>query len=433
MSTINNYRSPSTSNVFNDRENPHLQSRSKQYFKLSDDNWNNPYNKLLRNAFFDEPLENKLPPLLRDSYSNYRPATLRATLKPGAINSSKIEKIRCVLKKTIDCSLPNDFYSNGVSSAGSFTSHINVNPVTNNLKVIRDQKLVDFYNFYGSETISAVQVDPVGTNYIGTEIGNCYSIDPKSKEIKHLINTADTPFEGSNDFDPQICSIALKDSSLYLSNKSGHFTIISLREEVPSFGANFPIDSFVCRILPPFKNEHLLALGHNDNTVSIYDLRRPSESLHIHTAHQSAIRALAWNPECRHELASGGGTNDRQIHIWNANSTSDNYFFKKTNAQICNLFWNIANNKKHLIAIEGFGSAPGYQIPIYLWDNSRLTEQTVLNLNEVGKGRPLHSAIGNTPNKLIVGGEGYLQFWDLFQSHKTPNYEERLTEQFSIR
>ena len=61
-----------------------------------------------------------------------------------------------------------------------------------------------------------------------------------------------------------------------------------------------------------------MASGGNDNLLAVWGAEggqcfssaAPSLSL---TAHQAAVRAVAWCPWQSHTLASGGGTNDRCI------------------------------------------------------------------------------------------------------------------------
>lgn len=45
-----------------------------------------------------------------------------------------------------------------------------------------------------------------------------------------------------------------------------------------------------------------------------------SQPLHTFSEHQAAVKALAWCPWQPGVLASGGGTADRCIRIWNINS-----------------------------------------------------------------------------------------------------------------
>ena len=65
-----------------------------------------------------------------------------------------------------------------------------------------------------------------------------------------------------------------------------------------------------------------LASGGNDNVLNIWsnDMSESSQPLHSFNQHQAAVKALAWCPWQPSLLASGGGTADRCIKIWNCNS-----------------------------------------------------------------------------------------------------------------
>ena len=60
-----------------------------------------------------------------------------------------------------------------------------------------------------------------------------------------------------------------------------------------------------------------LASGGNDNVLNVWDAmeEQPLWSSGLHCA---AVKALAWCPFEAHTLASGGGTADRKIRVWNA-------------------------------------------------------------------------------------------------------------------
>lgn len=68
-------------------------------------------------------------------------------------------------------------------------------------------------------------------------------------------------------------------------------------------------------------NGEQLASGGNDNLLHIWsaDSQRPQHTL---TAHQAAVKALAWCPFQSHLLASGGGSADRCIRFWNTHTGS---------------------------------------------------------------------------------------------------------------
>ena len=71
-------------------------------------------------------------------------------------------------------------------------------------------------------------------------------------------------------------------------------------------------------MLPGAAPEPLAGPG-NDNMLYIWDVthRVPRISL---DAHSAAVKALAWCPFARNVLASGGGTADRTLRLWDANT-----------------------------------------------------------------------------------------------------------------
>lgn len=64
---------------------------------------------------------------------------------------------------------------------------------------------------------------------------------------------------------------------------------------------------------------NLLASGGDDNLVHVWDHSKMSSSkcLHRFRDHRAAVKALAWCPYQFNVLASGGGTQDGCIKIWN--------------------------------------------------------------------------------------------------------------------
>jgi cell division cycle protein 20 (cofactor of APC complex) len=59
-----------------------------------------------------------------------------------------------------------------------------------------------------------------------------------------------------------------------------------------------------------------LASGGNDNLLHVWEPRQNRPRLCIEK-HSAAVKALAWCPFQHNVLASGGGTADRKICLWN--------------------------------------------------------------------------------------------------------------------
>ncbi|XP_077414888.1 cell division cycle protein 20 homolog isoform X2 [Vanacampus margaritifer] len=99
-----------------------------------------------------------------------------------------------------------------------------------------------------------------------------------------------------------------------------------------------------------------LASGGNDNLVYIWPRVAQgrtdvSQSLHTLSLHKGAVKALAWCPWQSNILASGGGTLDCHIRVWNVNSGSC-LSSLDTQSQVSALAF--APNYKELVSAHGF-------------------------------------------------------------------------------
>jgi len=161
-----------------------------------------------------------------------------------------------------------------------------------------------------------------------------------------------------------------------------------------------------------------LASGGNDNLLCIWDARYSDSSrgqsvatqaprLTI-TDHCAAVKALAWCPHQRNVLASGGGTADRTIKIWNAaNGACLNSV--DTGSQVCSLLWN--PHEKELLSSHGFS-----QNQLCLWKYPSMVKTKELSGHTA---RVLHLA--PSPDGTMVcsaAADETLRFWKIFEAVK---------------
>ena len=100
----------------------------------------------------------------------------------------------------------------------------------------------------------------------------------------------------------------------------------------------------------------LLASGGNDNTLLIWDARRSqSPCISIPLAHRAAVKALAWCPTRHDVLASGGGTKDKRIRLWNSH-TGASLASCDAEAQVTGLSW-APNGTPEVVASLGYNAA----------------------------------------------------------------------------
>lgn len=81
--------------------------------------------------------------------------------------------------------------------------------------------------------------------------------------------------------------------------------------------------------------------------------------LHRFVEHDAAVKAVAWSPHQHGVLASGGGTADRHIRVWNT-QLGVQVKAVDTGSQVCNLLWSELTNE--LVSSHGYSL---YQINIW--------------------------------------------------------------------
>lgn len=96
-----------------------------------------------------------------------------------------------------------------------------------------------------------------------------------------------------------------------------------------------------------------LASGGNDNNLCIFDGngKGDTNALYTLTDHMAAVKAISWCPYQRNVLATGGGSADRSIKLWNA-STGTLLNSIDTGSQVCSLCWN--PHEKELLSSHGY-------------------------------------------------------------------------------
>jgi cell division cycle protein 20 (cofactor of APC complex) len=125
--------------------------------------------------------------------------------------------------------------------------------------------------------------------------------------------------------------------------------------------------------------------------------------------HIAAVKALAWCPWQRHVLASGGGTADRSIKLWNTqSSTQESSLIKNvdTGSQVCALMFSDVH--KELLSSHGFSNNE-----LILWKYSSMTK---LKEFRGHSSRVLHLA--KSPDGETVcsaSADETIRFWDIFR------------------
>ncbi len=96
-----------------------------------------------------------------------------------------------------------------------------------------------------------------------------------------------------------------------------------------------------------------LASGGNDNCLCMWDLGTTAPRFSRLNYHTAAVKAIAWSPWQSHTLATGGGTADKCIKVWDSITGECTQSFQ-TDSQICAMLFN--PQEKELISAHGFTS-----------------------------------------------------------------------------
>ncbi|XP_027875201.1 cell division cycle protein 20 homolog [Xiphophorus couchianus] len=154
-----------------------------------------------------------------------------------------------------------------------------------------------------------------------------------------------------------------------------------------------------------------LASGGNDNLVCLWPRVQEGSSnsegqlIRRLSEHQGAVKALAWCPWQSNILASGGGTSDRHIRIWNVNSGSC-VSSLDTQSQVSSLVF--APNYKELVSAHGFAHHN-----VVIWKYPSLSKVSELNGHD-GRVLSLVLSPDNTTVATVAGDET-IRLWKSFE------------------
>jgi WD40 repeat protein len=122
-----------------------------------------------------------------------------------------------------------------------------------------------------------------------------------------------------------------------------------------------------------------LASGGNDGQLNVWDLRRPSEPTVAFEQHRAAaVKAIAWHPDVRNVLASGGGSADRYLRLWDVDARRC-FNRRDTRSQVTGLLWSTQHNE--LISSHGYSE----EAALALWttpDLHRVAQLHSINRRE---------------------------------------------------
>ena len=163
------------------------------------------------------------------------------------------------------------------------------------------------------------------------------------------------------------------------------------------------------------------ASGGNDNKLFVYS----PKTLHplMKKNHKAAVKALAWSEKHYGLLASGAGTADRCIRIWNV-LDKKLVDFKDTGSQICNIIF--SKYEDEIITSHGFSNNE-----ICVWRLKGLKKTHTLPGHS---SRVLYLSMSPSGEHIVTGaGDETLRFWNLnYSSADCRHLKTSFQHQFSF-
>jgi len=191
-----------------------------------------------------------------------------------------------------------------------------------------------------------------------------------------------------------------------------HHHDVRAREHLTSKMVNAHTD-LICGL--DYSQDGWLASGCNDNAVCIWDAHMASSPLHTLNEHAAAVKAIRWCPWQRHVLATGGGSADRQVCLWNA---SGGRLLSKADAesQVTGVVWGL--QERELVTAHGYS-----RNQLSLWKYPSLAKSTDLE----GHGARLLDLAQSPDGSLVcsASADETLRFWHIF-SPVTPGKNSKI-------
>ena len=149
----------------------------------------------------------------------------------------------------------------------------------------------------------------------------------------------------------------------------------------------------------------MLASGGNDNKVCLWEMTN-SSPFKVLTDHKAAVKALAWCPWKRNLLATGGGSADKQLKLWDS-STGICLNSIDTGSQVCAIEWN--KHEKEILSAHGY-----VQNQLSLWRFSDMKK--IMDFN--GHSARVLNLAQNPEGSTVVSASAdeTLRFWPVFES-----------------
>ena len=309
----------------------------------------------------------------------------------NTIKTSKFRKIDNDPFKILDAPLlQDDYYLNVVDWS-----------VTNNLAVgLANTAYV--WNFQTNQVNKILELEE--ENFV-----SCLSWDKKGKNlvvgnIEGTVKIFD--FEKNaevNIFDnhlERVGALSLFDNLLITGSRDSFIYLYDLRMKCKPIKTYNQHNQEVCG-LKWSPTGRYFASGGNDNKLHIFSVK--TDFPLYKKTHKAAVKAIAWSEKSINLLASGAGSADRCLRIFNTDKNEVMYC-KDTGSQICNL--KFSKLKEEIITSHGFSTND-----VCVWKTKNLQKICTFSGHS---SRVLYMSISPDGNSIVTGaGDETLRFWNL--------------------
>lgn len=244
--------------------------------------------------------------------------------------------------------------------------------------------------------VSSVSWDKTeGLLAVGTLNGTVQYWDPECK--KKIIEVSDH-YE-------RVGAISLHNKQLLTGSRDRSILMYDLRSKPSPITAYHSHKQEVCGLKWDPNGEYF-ASGGNDNKLFVYSPKTIFPLMK--KKHKAAVKALGWSERQMGLLATGAGSADRCLRLWNLKEQKL-IDFKDTGSQICNLVFSKHNNE--IITTHGFSNNE-----INIWQVDGIRKISTLSGHT---SRVLYLSMSPCGEYIVTGaGDETLRFWDLNYGEK---------------
>lgn len=352
------------------------------------------------------PASSTLHPLSEESKSKEGSSFMHSnssvySLKSSNSNANKLQRLPKKPFRILDIpGLEDDYYTNLLD----WSSKNDIAICLENKVYTHDYMTgatTELYEAFECETISSLGFNPEGDRLaFGNVLGQVYIFDiERQSEV--------AVFQSHTD---RIGCLDWKDPGIVSGSRDRNAVFLDPREKSKKLNVLCTHAQEICGIR--WNNElNLVATGGNDNKVGVWAFGEKKRVMS--GRHASGVKALAWSQRQYGILASGGGTNDRFIKVWNTN-TGEMDFEREVEAQVCSILYSKVTND--IISAQG-----GELNDVRVWRSNGLKPVGVMTGHE---HRPLHLALSPDGTILATASpDEKMCFWKIFDDKRLGRHD----------